>query len=117
MVEQDMITIEVAYALPDVQRIITLQVEQGTTLQQAVGLSGICSEFPAIDPQNDSMGIFGKVQPGDTILRHMDRVEIYRPLLADPKEIRKLRAAQGKTMKKGSGTLKSKAEQDPGQGV
>jgi len=106
MAEEEAITVEVAYAMPERQRIISLQVEPGTTLLQAVQQSGICDEFPDIDPDSNKMGIFGKSQPQDTVLRNRDRVEIYRPLIADPKEVRKMRAAQGKKMKKGSGTLK-----------
>lgn len=99
------ITVEVAYALPAEQLIIPIKVEQGTTAEQAIHASGIISKFPEIDLQINKVGIFGKATRLDTVLRHMDRVEIYRPLIADPKEVRKQRAADGKIMKKGGGDL------------
>ncbi|HEY0907599.1 MAG TPA: RnfH family protein [Methylophilus sp.] len=97
--------VEVAYALPQQQLIIPLKVKPGTTAQEAVQLSGILQKFPDIALENTQMGIFGKVVKADTALRAMDRVEIYRPLLADPKEVRRQRAADGKIMKKGGGDL------------
>lgn len=92
----DMIQVEVAYALPEKQKIIRLQVEAGTTLRDAVKQSGIVLEFPEIDPENAKFGIFGKaVRDADKeVLREGDRVEIYRPLLIDPKQARANRAAK-----------------------
>lgn len=95
--------VEVAYALPDEQVIFSVEVAAGTTLQQAVEQSGITQRFPEIDLQKGKMGIFGKVAKKDRELLPGDRVEIYRPLIADPKEVRKQRAAAGKRMKKGGG--------------
>lgn len=89
-----MIKVEVAFARPDKQEIIRLQVEQGTSAVEAVKRSGIAAVFPEIDPDKDDMGIFGKVikNPSDHELRDGDRVEIYRPLKIDPKQARLNRA-------------------------
>lgn len=89
------ITVEVAYARPDVQRIYTLQVPVGTTLREAIERCGVLREFAEIDLHRHKVGIFGKVTNLDSSLRVGDRVEIYRPLLADPKQARKQRAALG----------------------
>lgn len=99
----DAITVEVAYALPAQQLILPIKVQPGCTAEEAVKLSGICNKFPQIDLNHHQLGIFGKVVRHDTVLRHLDRVEIYRPLIADPKEVRRQRAADGKIMKKGGG--------------
>lgn len=88
------IPVEVAYARPDEQMIIPLEVTSGTTVQQAIELSGILEQFPEIDLDKNKVGIFGKITRGDTELRERDRVEIYRPLIADPKESRRRRAAK-----------------------
>jgi uncharacterized protein len=102
-VNQDYIAVEIAYALPDQQLIIPVQVAPGTTAEQAVMQSGILTKFPDIDLSKNQLGIFGKLTRPDTALRPLDRVEIYRPLIADPKAVRKERAEQGKVMKKGGG--------------
>ncbi len=86
------ISIEVAYALPEEQEVIPLDVEQGTTLIEAVMLSRIADHFPQIDVEKDKMGIYGKIVPRETVLREHDRVEIYRPITCDPKEVRRQRA-------------------------
>lgn len=101
----EQIPVEVAYALPDEQVILRLEVEAGTTARQAVEASGILERFPEIDLEQNKLGIFGKLAKPDTVLRAKDRVEIYRPLIADPKEVRRQRAAEGKRMKKGGGDL------------
>ena len=97
------IVIEVAYAPPPPQQQILrqLSVAAGTTVGQAVELSGVCGDFPEINLAHNKLGIFGKLVKLETILRDHDRVEIYRPLIADPKEVRRQRAAEGKAMKKG----------------
>ena len=95
--------VEVAYATADEQLILALQVSPGTTLLQAVERSGILDRFPEIDIGSARVGIFGKMAKQDVELTPGDRVEIYRPLIADPKEARKKRAAEGKQMKKGGG--------------
>lgn len=101
----EQIPVEVAYALPDDQHIFTLEVPVGTTAEQAIRLSGVLERYPDIDLANRKIGIFGKLNKLDTPLRSGDRVEIYRPLIADPKEVRKQRAAAGKRMKKGGGDV------------
>ena len=97
------IIVEVAYALPGEQLIVPIKVNKGITAEQAIRASGILSKFPEIDLTINKIGIFGKLSRLDATLRHLDRVEIYRPLIADPKEVRKQRAADGKVMKKGGG--------------
>ncbi|MDH5409237.1 MAG: RnfH family protein [Gammaproteobacteria bacterium] len=92
MAEENKILVEVAYALPDEQIIIPLQVEPGTNLTQAIELSGILARYPDIDLSKNKFGVFGKLTKADTVLREKDRVEIYRPLIADPKESRRRRA-------------------------
>jgi uncharacterized protein len=99
------ILVEVAYALPQQQLIIPVKVAEGATAEQAVQASGILKKFPEIDLAQNKLGIFGKLIKNDTVLRERDRVEIYRPLIADPKEVRRQRAAEGKVMKKGGGDL------------
>ncbi|MFM9836019.1 MAG: RnfH family protein [Methylophilaceae bacterium] len=101
------ITVEVAYALPHHQLIIPLQVPPEATAEQAIQASGILAKFPEIDLDKNQIGIFGKLTKADSALRHMDRIEIYRPLIADPKEVRKQRAEEGKIMKKGGGEMPS----------
>ena len=101
------IGIEVAYATPDEQLILKLNVPPGTTLQQAIEQSGILDRFPEIDPAAMKVGVFGKLKKPEQVLREGDRVEIYRPLIADPKQVRKERAAAGKRMKKGGGDLEA----------
>ena len=92
--------IEVAYALPEEQVLMTLDVEQGTTVEEAVKLSGILERFTDIDLTKNKLGIFGKVTKADQVLRDKDRVEIYRPLIADPKESRRKRAEKKESKKK-----------------
>ncbi len=102
--ERKKIRVEVAYALPERQMIIPLEVEEGTTVKQAILRSGILNKFPGLElTPATKVGIFSKITSMDTILRDGDRVEIYRPLIADPKEVRRRRAAQGKKMRKGGG--------------
>lgn len=87
------IQVEVAYARPDEQLIIPLEVEEGTTVAEAIEKSGILERFPEIDLEKNKIGIFGKLTRPAQALREKDRVEIYRPLKADPKETRRRRAA------------------------
>ena len=104
--EINKIKVEVAYALPEEQLIIPLTVDVGTTVDAAIELSGLLEKYPEIEPgKTNKIGIFGKLTKGNTELREKDRVEIYRPLIADPKEVRRKRAAEGKQMKKGGGNL------------
>ena len=92
----DMIKVEVAYATPEKQKILALDVPVGTTVYQAAEMSGIVNEFPEIQLEEAKMGLFGKAvrAPKDEVLREMDRVEIYRPLIIDPKVARANRAAK-----------------------
>lgn len=100
------IKVEVAYALPEKQKIIVLDVEQGCSAREAVIRSGIDSDFPEVDVKETALGIFGNalgtrgLPPAeDYVLKQGDRVEIYRPLIADPKEVRRQRAAEAKQKK------------------
>lgn len=104
MADMDMIAVEVAYALPHKQKIIELLVKPGTTAFQAVEQSGITKVFPEIDLETAKMGLFGQalgtkgLQPAKKhALQAGDRVEIYRPLQADPKEARRRRAEKAKS--------------------
>jgi len=97
--------VEVAYALPNEQLIIPIKVNAGITVEEAIKASGILEKFPEINLAANQVGIFGKLTRLDTQLRHLDRVEIYRPLIADPKEVRKQRVADGKVIRKGGGDL------------
>ena len=99
------IMVEVAYALPNQQLIIPVQVAPEANAEAAIQKSGILKKFPEIDLDVNQIGVFGKLIRWDTPLRNLDRVEIYRPLIADPKEVRKQRAADGKVMKKGGGDI------------
>lgn len=92
MAKDDMITVEVAYARPDTQVIIPLKVAPGTTLIEAIQLSGILDQFREINLEENRVGIFSKIAKPDTVLQEKDRVEIYRTLIADPKESRRRRA-------------------------
>ena len=99
MTEPNSIEVEVAYARPDKQKILRINVPAGTTAMEAALVSGIVNEFPEIDLSHAKMGLFGKhfgtkglAGPEDYVLQAKDRVEIYRPLIIDPKEIRRRRA-------------------------
>lgn len=99
----DMLRVEVCYALADKQELAVVTVPEGATLQQALEASGLLAKHPEIDLKKNKFGIYAKLSKLDSVLRDRDRVEIYRPLIADPKEVRKQRAAEGKVMKKGAG--------------
>lgn len=103
MEDGETIGIEVIYALPERQDLLVLEVKSGSTVREGIELSGVLQSHPEVDLDKNKVGIFGKPTKLDTILRQGDRIEIYRPLLNDPKEIRKLRAEQGKALKKGGG--------------
>lgn len=94
---------EVAYGLLHEQVLLSVEAESPLTVQQAIEKSGILQQYPEIDLGKNKVGIFGKAAKLDAQLGDGDRVEIYRPLIADPKEARKKRAAEGKKMKKGGG--------------
>ena len=97
--------VEVAYALPTQQVILPVKVSTGSNAEAAIKASGVLAKFPEIDLAVNKIGVFGKLSKLDAELRHLDRVEIYRPLIADPKEVRRQRAAEGKVMKKGGGDI------------
>ncbi|MDX9874316.1 MAG: RnfH family protein [Spongiibacteraceae bacterium] len=90
----EQITVEVAYALPDRHFLRAIRVPAGTTLQEAVVQSGVAQQFPELDLNDLRLGVFGKVAKRDQVVSDGDRIEIYRPLLADPKEVRRARAAR-----------------------
>lgn len=99
----DRINIEVVYALPHEQILLQLQMPQHATVAEAIKLSGVLEKHPEIDLDKNKLGIFGKLTRTDAVLRDKDRIEVYRPLLADPKEVRRKRAEEGKAMKKAGG--------------
>jgi len=101
------IPVEVVYALPDEQFLTRLEVPEGSSAELAIRESGILARFPELDLDSHKIGIFGKLKKPDQVLRVGYRVEIYRPLIADPKVVRKQRAAEGKKMKKGGGSLET----------
>lgn len=96
------ITVEVAFAKPGEQVLQQLQVDADATVESVIAQSGILERFPEIDLAVNKVGVFGKAAALSAKLNDGDRVEIYRPLIADPKEARRKRAAEGKVMKKGA---------------
>lgn len=100
-----MIIIEVAYALPHEQMLVQLRLPEGTTVEEAIHQSGLLEKHPEINLDVNKVGIWNKSAELTAVLRDKDRVEIYRPLIADPKEVRRKRAEEGKAMKKGGGDL------------
>lgn len=96
MSKDSTITVEVAYALPHKQALLEVQLPAGVTVLEAAAQSGITDKFEGIDLDNAKFGIFGNVVSPKQVLRDGDRVEIYRPLIADPKEVRKARAERAK---------------------
>lgn len=83
------ISIEVAAGLPRRQVVIPLEVPGGTTLAEAVALADLSSVLPELEVDDQRLGVFGKLRPPDTVLQEGDRAEVYRPLAADPKEVRR----------------------------
>lgn len=100
---EDKIAVEVAYATPEEQLICTAIVAKGASVQQTIEASGILQHFPEIDLNRNKVGIFSKVCKLEQPVSEGDRVEIYRPLLIDPKEHRRQRAVKGKDIKVDSG--------------
>lgn len=90
------IAVEVVYATPEKQKLLRLSVPYGTTMREAAERSGIASLFPGLELASAPMGVYGKAvpKPEQRVLEEGERVEIYRPLIADPKEVRKQRAAK-----------------------
>jgi putative ubiquitin-RnfH superfamily antitoxin RatB of RatAB toxin-antitoxin module len=93
---QSKIQIEVVYGLPNRQELITLVVDEGATLEQGIIQSGILNTFEDIDLAINKVGIWNRAAKLSDKLRDLDRIEIYRPLIADPKEVRKRRAEKAK---------------------
>lgn len=88
------LAVEVVYAVRGEQVLLSLKVRPGTTVCEAIAQSGITLRFPHIDPAHSKVGVFGKLVKPDRVLKAGDRVEIYRPLIADPKDARRQRARQ-----------------------
>ena len=84
--------IAVCYAQPDHVFLVSLDVRRGATIADAIAASGVLSRFPEIDMATNKVGVFGKLKTPDTLVREGDRIEIYRPLQADPMESRRRRA-------------------------
>ena len=95
------IKVEVVYALPEEQALLTVNVEEGSDVEHVILESGILEQYPEIDLEKNKVGIFGKLSKLTQTVREKDRIEIYRTLIADPKEVRKKRASEGKVLKKG----------------
>ena len=90
------ILIEVAYALPERQSLLEVSVEEGTTVEAAIHSSGVLQTYPEIDLSVNKVGIWNRTVKLTEVLKDHDRIEIYRPLIADPKEVRKRRAEKAK---------------------
>jgi putative ubiquitin-RnfH superfamily antitoxin RatB of RatAB toxin-antitoxin module len=103
MENAETIPVTVVYALADKQVVLALDVVADATIAEVITQSGILEQFPEIEPGKNKVGVFGKLGKLTDTLHAGDRVEIYRPLIADPKQVRKQRAAEGKAMKKGAG--------------
>jgi len=91
-VSEGQITLEVVYALPEKQVLLEVVVEQGYTVEQSIQTSGILKRFPEIDLQKNKVGIWYRTCKLSYVPKDGDRIEIYRPLIADPKEARRRRA-------------------------
>ncbi len=104
----ELIKVEVAYATPDEQLIFELKVAVDATVEEIIKASGVMDKFSDIDLAVNKVGVFGKLTKLANTLREGDRVEIYRKLIADPKEVRRQRAAAGKKMSKGGGEAGTK---------
>jgi putative ubiquitin-RnfH superfamily antitoxin RatB of RatAB toxin-antitoxin module len=94
MSEANLLGIELVYALPDHQHLINMKVPAGTNVREALRLSNLGADFPELDVEGCPLGVFGKEVSADYLLSEGDRVEIYRPLINDPRESRRARAAQ-----------------------
>lgn len=92
----ELVRVEVAYALPDRQQLVTLAVAPGTTVAEAITQSGVMQQFAEIDLAVNKVGIWNRVVKPEQVVADGDRIEIYRPLIADPKEVRKQRAEKAK---------------------
>ncbi|MGF1722563.1 RnfH family protein [Vibrio kyushuensis] len=93
-IESEMIHVEVVYALPQEQRVFTLVVNKSMSVEEIIVQSGVLALYPEIDLKLNKVGVFSRNIKLDATIQDKDRIEIYRPLLADPKEIRRKRAEQ-----------------------
>jgi uncharacterized protein len=106
----EVINVEVSYALPHRHELVKLVLPAGATVEDAVKASGLLTKYPDIEPDGaNKVGIYAKLTKLDAELRDRDRVEIYRPLIADPKAVRKKRAEEGKATRKGGGDAEAAA--------
>lgn len=92
----DRITVEVAYALPERQALLTLSVSSAASVEQIIQQSGILQQFPQIDLQSQKVGVWSRPVKLTDLVKEGDRIEIYRPLIADPKDLRRRRAEKAK---------------------
>lgn len=109
---EEKVEVEVAYARGQAQALIPVTGGPGLTARDAIERSGVIRQFPEIDLAVNKVGIYGKLISLDQVLEPGDRVEIYCPLIADPKEQRKKRAAEGKVMRKGAGEVSAEGGGD-----
>ena len=94
MPPEPLIPVELVYATPDKQEVIALEVRAGTRVGEAIALSGLSARYAGLDTM--PVGIFGQLVTPDMVVRAGDRIEIYRPLVGDPKQARRRRAARGR---------------------
>lgn len=94
MAEPETIKVEVVYAMPDNQLVLPVSLTEGATVTEALTASGLANRVPGLDLATTKVGVFGKVAKSDHVLRDGDRVEVYRPLIADPKAAKKKKPAK-----------------------
>ncbi|TDJ35324.1 MAG: RnfH family protein [Gammaproteobacteria bacterium] len=98
MAVQNTIEVEVVYALAERQELLAITMPAGATVAEAIELSGIAGKFPEQDLSACTLGLWGRLTDSDHLLQDGDRIEIYRPLLIEPRETRRQLAAEGKSM-------------------
>lgn len=98
--DNGLIAVAVAYALPHTQMLVSLELPRGTTAMEAAQRSGVAVRFDNVNLEGATLGIFGQIVAHGHVLRDGDRVEIYRPLTADPKVVRKARAERVRERRK-----------------
>ncbi len=113
---EESIRVEVAYAREGAQALLPVSGPVGLTVAEAIERSGIIQRFPEIDLDANKVGVFGKVAKLDAPLADGDRVEIYPPLIADPKQARKERAAEADATGAAAKQDKSEAKQAKSEG-
>jgi len=105
--------VEIVYGYTDRQVLLPLDVAENATVEEVIKSSGLLEQFEDIDLKTNKVGVFGKMTKLSANLKEGDRIEIYRPLIADPKEVRRRRAAEGKKMKKGGGDIEESSKDQP----